>query len=385
MSWKQSATERLMDMDKTLKDLLYILYCMKISLSQYIDIFRKKGHRTEKANTYFIKNNNGRRSGQLGLCDEGGSSRQGDNQYENILMKIGAGSFKAVYIGGPGYPSLLQQIYLPPPVLFCSGSGRIDSFNIAVVGSRGCTKYGREAASYISENLSEIGITIVSGLALGIDSIAHREAILKKGGSIAVMGSGPDVIYPPENKRLHREIISKGAVITEFPPGMPPLRQNFPIRNRIISGISRGVIIVEAGKRSGAMITGEIALEQDREVFAVPGSIFSSASRGCHRLIKNGAKLVDSIDDVLEEFQELFKLSEIERSMVSKKEKHKKTPCLSGEAKTIYNHVGYNVISLEELGIKSGIPVKKIINILTLLEMEGIITEGPSNYYSRCD
>ena len=261
----------------------------------------------------------------------------------------------------------------------------IDGFNIAVVGSRRCTKYGREAASYISSNLSEMGITVVSGMALGIDSIAHEKASKARGGSIAVLGSGPDIIYPPENRRLYEEIIKNGNAITEFPPGMPPLRQNFPVRNRIISGISRGVIIVEAGDRSGAMITGEIALEQNREVFAIPGSIFSSTSRGCHRLIKSGAKLVDSIDDILEEFECLFKDRTAEGGRSGKAIKRNISSDLPSNAVYIYEQIGYRAVSLEELGIRCGMPANEILNILTLLEMESLISEGPSNHYSRCD
>jgi DNA processing protein len=199
------------------------------------------------------------------------------------------------------------------------------------------------------------------------------------------MGNGPDIIYPPENKGLHDSIIENGSVITEFPPGMPPLRQNFPIRNRIISGISRGAIIVEAGRRSGAMITGELSLEQDREVFAVPGSIFSSSSRGCHRLIKSGAKLVDRIEDILEEFQELFKYKRTGGRGTGREEKSRSVAALSGDAEAIYRQIGYNAVSLEELAINSGFSVKKIINVLTDLEMDGLVKEGPSNHYSRCD
>ena len=161
-------------------------------------------------------------------------------------------------------------------------------------------------AVYLSRNLSRIGITIVSGIALGIDACAHREAVKEKGGSIAVLGNGPDIFYPPENRDLYEKIEGNGTIITEFVSGTPPLRTNFPIRNRIISGLCKGVIIIEAGQRSGAMITGELALRQDREVFAVPGNIFSPGSRGCHKLIKSGAKLIEGIDDILDEFKHLF-------------------------------------------------------------------------------
>ena len=229
-----------------------------------------------------------------------------------------------------------------------------------------------------------MGITVVSGLALGIDSVAHKNAVTEKGGSIAVLGSGPDVIYPPENKKLYSEILGNGAAITEFPPGMPPLRQNFPIRNRIISGISRGVVIVEAGSRSGAMITGETALEQDREVFAVPGSIFSSCSSGCHRLIKSGAKLVASTDDILEEFQGLAQYRN-SGDRIDALETGKITNAVSGKAARVYQHIGYSPVSLERIKGLCRIPLNDILNALTVLEMEGLVVEGPSNHYHRCD
>ncbi len=375
-------------MNKELKELLYILYYIKKSPSEYISVYRKIGGSTGAANEFFLKGGCKKYS-QPCLSTVGPAGTREDKQYEDIMRGLGKGSFKAAYIGGRNYPSGLENIYLPPPVIFFNGRNMADTFNIAVVGSRKCTKYGVEAASYISRSLSAAGITIVSGLALGIDSIAHREAIKEKGGSIAVLGSGPDMIYPPENIRLYDDILNNGTVITEFPPGTPPLRKNFPVRNRIISGISRGVIIVEAGRRSGAMITGEIALAQNREVFAVPGSIFSDSSRGCHRLIKNGAKLVEFIDDILEELQYIFraqntKISTGGEGVDAGAIKGKKAILTPGNAR-IYNSIGYRAISIDALSMKCAMPVKDLINTLTSLEMEELISEGPSNHYSRCD
>jgi len=281
-------------MDKNLDSLLYILFHMGIKPSRYIAVYRDKGCSIGKTNRYFLKYG----SGKAKLTVE-----RDTGMYTRILADIGRGSYRAVCIGSSEYPGGLDDIYLPPPVLFCRGKRLGNGIKVAVVGSRRCTGYGRKAAAYISGRLSDTGITVVSGLARGIDSLAHINSAGKKGGTVAVMGSGPDIVYPPENRGLHSQIISRGTVITEFPPGTPPIRQNFPIRNRIISGISKGVVIIEASIRSGAMITGETALEQNREVFAVPGSIFSVCSRGCHRLIKAGAKLVEDIDDILEELQ----------------------------------------------------------------------------------
>jgi len=375
-------------MNKELKELLYILYYIKKSPAEYIRVYRKMEGSTALANEFFLKGGC-RKYSQPGLNTIGPAEPPEDKQYDDIMRGIEKGYFKAIYIGGPDYPYQLENIFSPPPVLFFRGRKMTDTFNIAIVGSRKCTKYGIEAASYISRSLSAEGITIVSGLALGIDSIAHREAIKEKGGSIAILGSGPDIIYPPENIGLYDDILGNGTVITEFAPGTPPLRKNFPVRNRIISGICSGVIIVEAGRRSGAMITGEIALSQNREVFAVPGSIFSDSSRGCHRLIKSGAKLVECIDDILEEFQYIFRARNTKNSKGGEMTdagaiKDKKAILTPGNAR-IYNSIGYRAISIDTLSMKCGMPVKDLINTLTFLEMEELISEGPSNHYKRSD
>jgi len=374
-------------MNKELKELLYILYVIKTKPSEYINIYRKMGGVTVAANKFFLKNED--RNYWQPCLNTGEQKRPPeDKQYDNIMRGIEKGWFKAIHIGCPDYPKDLENIFLPPPVLFFKGKKITNTFSIAVVGSRKCTKYGCEAAAYISRSLSAEGINIVSGLALGIDSIAHSEAIKEKGGTVAVMGSGPDIIYPPENRDLYNDILNSGTIITEFPPGTPPLRKNFPVRNRIISGICSGVIIVEAGRRSGALITGEIALMQNREVFAVPGSIFSDSSRGCHKLIQSGAKLVEGADDILEEFQYIFK--EWDRKKTSgeilngNSVKGKKAVLTPGDGR-IYNHLGYRAISIDALSIKCSVPVKDLINTLSFLEMEELITEGPSNHYKRSD
>jgi len=199
------------------------------------------------------------------------------------------------------YPSLLKEIENPPIVLYLKGNRKVlGKFLFAIVGSRKPTSYGISIAGDFSDKLSKEGIVIVSGLARGIDTIAHQKAI-KAGETVAVLGSGLLNIYPRENKGLACEIASSGAVVSEYPLFTAPLKENFPRRNRIVSGISRGVLIVEATSRSGALITARSACEQNREVFAIPGSINSSLSKGTHILIKEGAKLVDCLEDILEE------------------------------------------------------------------------------------
>ncbi len=205
-----------------------------------------------------------------------------------------------------GYPTNLKYIYDPPPTLYVKGNILPeDNIAIAIIGSRRATYYGLKNAENLSFELAAGGITIISGLARGVDSAAHRGALKAGGRTIAVLGSGLNIIYPPENEKLAREILQCGAVISEFPQGTAPLRQNFPRRNRIISGLSLGVVVVEAAKRSGALITANLALEQGREVFALPGKIDSFTSRGTHDLIKQGAKLVESAEDIIEELEPL--------------------------------------------------------------------------------
>ena len=200
------------------------------------------------------------------------------------------------------YPKNLKTLHRPPQALYVNGSFKEeDDFAVAIVGSRRASRYGIEMGERLGYDLALRGVTVVSGMARGIDSAAHRGALKANGRTIAVMGSGHGHIYPPENKDLYRKIAESGAVISEFENDVSPLPQNFPIRNRIISGLSLGIVVVEAAKNSGALITVDFALEQGREVFAVPGKISSVTSEGAHELIKDGAKLVQSAEDIMEE------------------------------------------------------------------------------------
>jgi DNA processing protein len=206
-----------------------------------------------------------------------------------------------VTVKDPGYPERLRRIYDHPPLLYIQGTLQADDVPVAVVGSRNASPYGRYVTDRLCRELAHRGVTVVSGLARGIDTCAHRGALAGRGRTIAVMGCGIDVIYPLENRKLHGEIIASGAVVTEFPFGTEPDRPHFPARNRIISGLSLGVLIVEAGEKSGSLITAQCALDQGREVFAVPGSIDLPGSRGTNKLLRQGAKLVESVEDILEE------------------------------------------------------------------------------------
>ncbi len=199
------------------------------------------------------------------------------------------------------YPQLLRRCYDQPPFLFYRGHMQSDAVCLAIVGSRHATPYGRNVARSFSERLSRCGVTIVSGAARGIDAAAHEGALAGGGATIAILGSGVDVAYPPENARLIEQIAQTGCVMSEYPPGTPPAAGRFPARNRIVAGMSVAVLVVEAAEKSGALITADLAMEENRDVYAIPGSVFSAASRGAHRLIQQGARLISSVDDILDE------------------------------------------------------------------------------------
>ena len=207
-------------------------------------------------------------------------------------------------ISGGEYPKRLQACFDPPPLLFYRGQMPTEDFCLAVVGSRRSTPYGRNVARSFCEALARAGVTIVSGAARGIDTAAHEGALAAtEGRTVAVLGCGVDVVYPPENARLLDKIAESGCILSEYPPGTPPAPGRFPARNRIVAGLSVGVLVVEAGEKSGALITADLALEENRDVYAIPGSVFSEASRGTHRLIQQGARLVVSVQDLLEELR----------------------------------------------------------------------------------
>ena len=219
------------------------------------------------------------------------------------LLKLGAErGYEALAFDHAAYPAVLATIADPPPVLWLHGDRAVFTrTSVAIVGSRAGSSYACEVAQRLGTELSDRGVTVVSGLARGVDGAAHRGALLGPGGTIAVLGSGLDVIYPPEHVALARSIVSDGAVVTEYPPGVPPLAFHFPRRNRIISGLVRAVVVVEASQRSGSLITARCAADQGREVMAVPGNVLTGRSRGGHALIKDGAKVVETADDILEE------------------------------------------------------------------------------------
>ncbi len=297
------------------------------------------------------------------------------DRVEDILRKAQAGEISIVGYTEPEYPSQLKEIPDPPLLLYMKGQITADDrFAIAVVGPRKPTEYGLRVASMLARGLSERGLTIVSGLARGIDTEAHKAAILAGGRTIGVLGSGIDVPYPPENKGLMKRIERAGAVITEFPPGTKPERGNFPIRNRIISGLSLGVIIVEAPEDSGALITANYALEQSREVFAVPGMVTSGKSRGVHKLIKQGATLVETPEDILEVLGPQLK------GLIKDRKKAQRVT-LSSEERLLIDHMSSEPVHVDELTRKAQLPLNRVMALLTGLELKGVVQQLPGKRF----
>jgi DNA processing protein len=283
------------------------------------------------------------------------------------------------------YPSNLSNIYDRPAFIYVRGSLKTEDINIAIVGSRLASTYGKYTTERISRELTLKGITIVSGMARGIDSAAHRGALAAQGRTIAVLGSGLDIVYPPENNKLFDSIVENGAVISEFPLGTPPRSNNFPARNRIISGMSYGVLVVEAGEKSGSLITAKLALEQGREVFAVPGNIDASVSRGTNKLIKQGAKLIESSDDVLEEiFPQLEKAKTFNDTPLSKREVEtpEKHENLNKIERNIIKFISRKNIHVDELISTTGLSPADILSALMTMELKGLVEQHPGKFFS---
>jgi DNA processing protein len=283
------------------------------------------------------------------------------------------------------YPASLLEISDPPPVLYLKGNRvLLSATGIAVVGSRNATPVGLQNAEAFSRALSAAGLTIISGMALGIDAAAHRGGLDGGASSIAVVGTGLDLVYPARNKALARELAEKGLIVSEFSLGTPALAQNFPRRNRIISGLSRGVLVVEAALASGSLITARQAAEQGREVFAIPGTIHSPFSKGCHQLIKQGAKLVDDANDILVELQW--------RNSVASNNKSSNITAHDSEHVELENDdggdpllmaMGYDPASIDALMERVDLPADQVMLRITELEIEGIITALPGGKYQR--
>jgi len=288
------------------------------------------------------------------------------------------------------YPIPLKKIYDPPPVLYIKGTlAKSDSLAVAIVGSRRCSHYGSEQASRFAHLLAAAGFTIVSGMARGIDSAAHSGALSANGRTIAVQGCGLSKIFPPENKQLFEKISQNGACISELALEYEPLSENFPTRNRIIAGLSLAAIIVEAMPRSGALITARAALENSREVMAVPGRVDSPLSKGPHSLIKQGAKLVESVEDVIETLEYLQKdfakhVSESAKEAIQKTEMPLfdiKQLNLTEIEKRVFDCLDSEPVHIEQIITQSGLAAGKVNAALISLRLKGIVKQLPGNYF----
>ncbi|HHU75287.1 MAG TPA: DNA-protecting protein DprA [Firmicutes bacterium] len=297
-----------------------------------------------------------------------------DRAWEGILKK----NIKVISWDEPGYPHLLKEIYDPPPLLYYQGDiGVLRDSCLAIVGSRRHTAYGKEIAYKFAAKLADYGLTIVSGMARGIDTWAHRGSLEGGGRTAAVLGSGVDVCYPAENRDLKERISGNGIVISEFPPGTKPLPNHFPQRNRIISGLSLGTLVIEATSRSGSLITADFALEQGREVFAVPGGVGSPFSKGCHKLLKEGAKLAESVEDILEEL--LIPL----RHGIELQETEQSSGGGHGGDGGLLDLIPYQPVLMEEIILQSNKNAAEVAVLLLELELSGKIKQLPGKYYMR--
>lgn len=296
------------------------------------------------------------------------------------MEKLERAGVKAINWHHAGYPPRLKEINDLPPVLYCKGDLlSSDERSVAVVGTRNPTAYGREAAAQLAADLTRTGITIVSGMARGIDGVAHRAALDNGGRTIAVVANGLDIIYPREHAGLFQRIQEQGAVISELPLGVRPDSRSFPRRNRLISGISLGTLVVEAGEASGARWTVYQALEQNREVFCVPGSIFSPASRLTNRLIQEGAKLASNCNDVLEELNLSVVAHQIEMRLTQAQ-----PPELENDSESaLLNYLHHEPLHIDDIRRRVSLPIAEVSGLLTMLELKGLVKQVGCMHYIR--
>jgi len=300
---------------------------------------------------------------------------------EKEMLKAEHAGAKVLTYQDPDYPVLLRELHNPPMVLFVKGRKiPLEQTFVALVGSRNPTHYGLKAAQKISMDLAKRGVGVVSGLARGIDASAHSGCLRGEGFTIGVLGTGIDVVYPKSNRKLFEEMIHKGTVVSEFPIGTAPEPRNFPIRNRVISGLSRGVAVVEAARKSGSLITAALALEQNREIFAVPGSIDSFKSAGTHWLIKQGAKLIENADDILDE------LWFLKQGTAAKKPRKATLPQgrMESVERSIYDLIEDYPIHIDQIARTVSMDAGRLAMILLKMELNGTIRQLPGKMYVRC-
>ena len=303
-------------------------------------------------------------------------SQRADISPDAEMEKLDRAGVRVIHWHDPAYPPRLKEISDPPPVLYVRGQILPeDERSVAIVGTRKATAYGREAASSLARDLAGSGVTIVSGLARGIDSVAHRATMDAGGRTIAIFGSGPDVVYPSEHVRLAQEIEASGALVSEYPLGTRPKANHFPMRNRIMSGVTLGTLVIEAGAISGALSTVRHALEQNREVFCVPGSVFSPASVGTNAMIKEGTKLVQDYKDVLEELNLTVVTHQIEMRAIIEPEDDSEALLL--------DYVTHEPIHIDEIRRHARVPISLVSSTLAMMELKGLVKQVGGMHYIR--
>ena len=320
-----------------------------------------------------------------GLTEKLRAVQQG-RAFAREMERLQATESSMMTLGDADYPQALRWIPEPPPVLYVWGTLRPeDSLAVAVVGSRKPSPYGQLTAQRLSAELAQYGFTVVSGLARGVDSLAHQGALRAGGRTIAVLGSGINVVYPPEHRRLYEAIRAQGAVVSEFPFDTKPDRWNFPRRNRIISGLTLGILVVEASDQSGSLHTARHALEQGREVFAVPGRIDVASSRGTNNLIKRGAKLVEGITDILEELPAAVRLAVGPRGTAPGSTEVSPMPTdLTADEVRVLGLVPPEETHIEAIIHASQLPAQVVASILVKLELCGVVRQFPGKFFARC-
>lgn len=304
----------------------------------------------------------------------------GWDEIDDELRRVRDAGVEIVRFTSREYPARLRMIADPPPFLYIKGALKVeDDQSVAIVGSRSASDYGRRVARDLARGLASLGFTVVSGMARGIDGAAHESALQAGGRTIAVLGSGVERPYPPEHETLYRRISENGAVVSELPVGTRPLAFNFPARNRLISGLSLGVVVVEATEKSGSLITASLALEQGREVFAVPGEAGASRSRGAHQLIRQGAKLVETVNDIIEEIAPQL----IRRAGTVPEPRARVLPPNAGEnTRKILILLQDNPLHVDQVIERSGLSPAQVLGILLDLELQGFIRQSPGKMYA---
>ena len=291
------------------------------------------------------------------------------------LARLAGAGVSVLTWADAAFPPLLRQIPSPPILLYVRGSLALgDELAVAIVGTRNATAYGRSVTRRLAADLAAGGVTVVSGLARGIDAAAHRAALEVGGRTLAVFGCGLDVVYPPEHRRLADDIAANGALISEYPLGRKPSADQFPVRNRLISGLSLGVVITESRERSGALITAEFAGQQGRDVFAVPGSILTQSSAGPHRLIQDGAKLVMKVEDIL---------GELNIHLAGRQTELAAAAPVSPEERQILELLAGDPVHVDDISARTNIPVQQVSSLLTLMEVRGVVHAVGTLTYAR--